>query len=192
MIHKIRRVWQEETASFHGKIMLAYLAAFWMPPNVGIRWRTFLLRKAGLQIGKNTVFFGWPTITGFGDVYSRLSIGEGCWINMRLLLNVEAEVSIGNGVAIGHEVMILTESHEIIAGPRRAGRLFSEDIRVCDGAWLGSRSLLLPGVTVGERAVVAAGAVVNQDVPADTLVAGVPARVVREYDDRRVVLNELA
>lgn len=180
---RIGRLWQEETAGFHGKLVWARLLSLWLPPHAGSRWRTILLRSAGFRIGEGTVFWGWPTITGSGDIYSRLVIGESCWINLGVLINVGARISIGDRVAIGHQVMILTDSHEIGTVDRRAGKLYAQEVCVGNGAWLGARALLLPGVTVGDQAVVAAGALVNKDVPPNTLVGGVPARVLRELQN---------
>lgn len=177
---RLARLWQEETVGLHGKLILARLLSLWLPPDAGSRWRTIMLRSAGFCIGKGTVFWGWPTITGSGDIYSRLVIGESCWINLGVLLNVGGKISIGDRVGLGHQVMILTEGHEIGMVGRRVGTLHSREVSVGDGAWLGARALLLPGVNIGNGAVVAAGAVVNRDVPPNTLVGGVPAKVLRE------------
>jgi maltose O-acetyltransferase len=72
--------------------------------------------------------------------------------------------------------------HEMGPSASRCGRLVAAPIEVGDGVWLASRVTILPGVAVGKGAVVAAGAVVTHDVAPDTLVAGVPARFVRDLD----------
>lgn len=143
-------------------------------------WRTRLLRIFGLRIGGSTDFAGMPTITGHGDIYARLTVGEECWINIGLVLNLGNRVTIGDRVSIGHEVMILTESHEVGPERQRASRLISMPIVIGSGVWIGARAIILPGVTIGESAIVAAGAVVARDVPPNVLVGGVPARVLRE------------
>jgi maltose O-acetyltransferase len=81
---------------------------------------------------------------------------------------------------LGHEVMLMTSSHEIGSDEHRAGPLYTAPITIKDGVWIGSRSVVLPGVTVGAGSVVAAGAIVTKDVPPHTLVGGVPARIIRE------------
>jgi maltose O-acetyltransferase len=63
---------------------------------------------------------------------------------------------------------------------RRAGDLKAEPVTIGDGAWIGARATILPGVTIGGGAVVAAGSVVTRDLPANVLAGGVPARVIRE------------
>jgi acetyltransferase-like isoleucine patch superfamily enzyme len=86
---------------------------------------------------------------------------------------------LGAGVALGPEVLLVTLTHEIGSAARRAGTPKAAPIVVHDGAWIGGRSTILPGVEVGEGAVVAAGAVVVDNVPPHSIVAGVPAVVVR-------------
>jgi maltose O-acetyltransferase len=88
-------------------------------------------------------------------------------------------VTIGNNVSFGHQVIVLTNTHDIGPASRRAATLCSKAVTIGNGAWLGARCTILPGVTIGDGAVVAAGSVVNEDVPANVLVAGVPARLVR-------------
>ncbi len=109
---------------------------------------------------------GNPTFTGTGPIEQRFSLGENCWLNIGVLINLGAEVSIGDRVAIGHEVMILTDSHEIGPSAWRAGEVYSKPVRIGSGAWLGARSLILPGISIGPGAIVAAGSVVTRDVPA--------------------------
>jgi maltose O-acetyltransferase len=91
-------------------------------------------------------------------------------------------VRIGDRVQLGHDVLLLTVEHELGPASARCGRRRAAPITIGDGVWLASRVTILPGVTVGEGAVVAAGAVVHQDVEANTLVGGVPARVLRVLD----------
>jgi acetyltransferase-like isoleucine patch superfamily enzyme len=109
-----------------------------------------------------------------------LRIGAGCWINCGCVFHTPALITIGDRVQFGPDVMVLSGSHDI--GPRecRAGANADEPVWIGNGCWLGARSVILPGVRIGDGAIVAAGAVVTQDVPPDCLVAGVPARVVRQ------------
>jgi maltose O-acetyltransferase len=77
----------------------------------------------------------------------------------------------------------LTVDHEIGPSENRCGEVLVAPVIIGDGAWLASRVTILPGVTVGNGSIVAAGAVVTHDVPPNTLVAGVPARVVRDLPE---------
>jgi maltose O-acetyltransferase len=153
-----------------------------LPKYRGSSLRAVLLQKLGFNIGARTVFWGMPTITGSEEMLPRLTIGNDCWINVGVWFNLGAPITIGDRVAIGHEVMLMTETHNIGDASRRAAELTAAPITIGTGAWLGTRCTVLPGVTVGEGSVVAAGAVVTKDVPPNVLVGGVPARVIRPLD----------
>jgi maltose O-acetyltransferase len=177
---------REEFYGFQPRQMLVRLLALPLPEHTCSRLRTRILRLAGYKIGHGTTFAGMPLIAGSGDLRPRLSFGSHCWINTGLRLDVSSTITICDHVAIGHEVMFITSTHEYGPPEHRAGRLTAAPIVVEPGSWFGARCMILPGVTIGQGAVVAAGAVVNRDVPPNTLVGGVPARVLRDLpvDDR--------
>lgn len=117
-------------------------------------------------------------------VHSRHSV----WIGSNVVVNDFVHIWGGGGVTIGNDsllaagVKIVTQTHQVDAGAD--GRLFRETnvshpIVIGQNVWIGTNAAILPGVTIGDGAIVAAGAVVTRDVPDSTLVAGVPARVVR-------------
>ena len=149
-------------------------------PHLGfIYLRTQAWRAAGLRAGERSRLMGDLHITGRAGWQDKLTIGADTLITGPLRIDLEAPVRIGDRVRIGHDVMLLTVDHRIGEPEYRCGNSFARSISIGDGAWLGSRVLVLPGVSIGKGAVVAAGAVVARDVPENTLVAGVPARVVR-------------
>jgi maltose O-acetyltransferase len=167
-----------------------------LPNSAFATTRTALLRAAGVRIGKHSLVQGELWLTGVGNVCELLSIGENTLITRRLHVDLGAPVRIGNYVRIGHDVSILTVNHAVGSRDFRAGPRFFGEIAIEDGCWIGSRSTLLPGVVIGSGAIVAAGAVVTRSVPPDTLVAGVPARVIRELpadggQDRNRLRDEL-
>ena len=85
-------------------------------------------------------------------------------------------VSIGKGCAIARDVIIRdTDAHHLLG----CGHEMVKEVRIGERVWIGNRAMVLKGVTIGDGAVVAAGAVVTKDVPPKTMVAGVPARVIR-------------
>jgi maltose O-acetyltransferase len=83
---------------------------------------------------------------------------------------------------VGPAVQIYTAAHHLQAESRIQGLEVARPIVIEDNAWLGGGAILLPGVTVGRNAVVGAGAVVSRSVPANTVVVGNPARVIREIE----------
>lgn len=142
------------------------------PPFVGSRAITWGLRLSGAKVHSSVAFWGMPTLTGEGDVASRLTIGELCGLNFGCYFELDAPITLAEHVAVGHEVMFLTRTYDTKHSRRRAVVSGAKPITVAAGAWIGSRCVVMPGVTIGPGAVVAASVVVREDVPANTLLAG--------------------
>ncbi|MFL1550955.1 transferase [Pseudomonas sp. ArH3a] len=149
-----------------------------LPPSRLFAARAALLRFAGVELQSNVKFCGRGWIYGRG----RLIIAEGTWLSPGAVFHThqEADIQIGSRCDFGPGVEFVTGSHEIGTGERRAGQGTARTIVVGDGCWVGAKSIILGGVTIGDGAIIAAGAVVTRDVPAHTLVAGVPAVVKRQ------------
>jgi acetyltransferase-like isoleucine patch superfamily enzyme len=149
-------------------LFLRLLAQF---PSQG--FRKFVLRLLGAQIDRSAVLYG-----GF-EIRSprKLKIGANSCIGHRATLDARGGLTIGKSVNLSSEVMIWTAQHDY--RDPRFGTGF-EPVTICDYVWLGPRCIILPGVTVGEGAVVAAGAVVTKDVEPYTVVGGVPARKIAD------------
>jgi acetyltransferase-like isoleucine patch superfamily enzyme len=106
-------------------------------------------------------------------------IGAGSWINRGCCLDLRGGINVGEDVSISPEVMILTSAHD----PNHPKFALTEaPVVVEDNVWIGSRATVMPGVTVGRGAIVAAGAVVTRDVEPMTIVGGVPARPIGVRD----------
>ena len=104
-----------------------------------------------------------------------IEIGDGTFVNHRTELVAHQHVRLGRDCLLAWDVLVLdSDSHSVDGGPRSA------PVVIGDRVWIGCRATVLKGVTVGDGAVVAAGAVVTGDVPPRALVAGNPARIVRE------------
>ncbi|SMH29095.1 sugar O-acetyltransferase [Maritimibacter sp. HL-12] len=110
------------------------------------------------------------------DYGSEIVFGRGVFLNYGCVILDVARVEIGDRVQIGPYVQILTADHPRNAAERATGAEWGRPIRIGADAWIGGGAILLPGVSIGEGAIVAAGAVVTRDVPAGTTVAGNPAR----------------
>lgn len=186
---RVRRAVTEENAYLDLRIWLATAVSRFLPPLVGNRLRTRLLRLAGVAIGEGTTFGGSVQLTGLRSSLrpsANVRIGSWCWVNADVLLDASAEIVIGDFVAVAQKVKFITNTHEIGPSTSRAGRNISRPISIGNGTWIGTGAIVLPGVTIGRGCVVAAGAVVVQSVPDNTMVAGVPARVVRNLPEDAV------
>jgi maltose O-acetyltransferase len=107
-------------------------------------------------------------------------IGDHVYLNWSCVIIDNNEVRIGDHVMVGPSVQIYTAAHPLEVEARNQGWEVARPIVIEDNVWLGGGAILLPGVTIGRNAVVGAGAVVSRSVPAGTVVAGNPARVIRE------------
>lgn len=130
----------------------------------------------GSQIDKSTTIF-IPFHTNFGR---HIKIGKNIFINHACSFLDMGGITIEDNVQIGPRVNITTENHPI--DPLKRKDLDLKPVVIKRNAWIGAGATILPGVTVGENAIVAAGAVVNKDVPANTIVGGVPAKIIKELD----------
>jgi acetyltransferase-like isoleucine patch superfamily enzyme len=115
----------------------------------------------------------------YSDHGLNIRVGRNVFINQACMLNDIGGIEIGDDVMIGPRVSLLTAGHPLDPG-RRRGQIVAAPIAIEPNVWLGAGATVLQGVTVGSDAVVAADAVVTRDVPPRTLVAGVPAQVLRE------------
>ena len=122
--------------------------------------------------------FGKPVDASFyTDFGKNISVGRNVFINACCHFQDHGGVTLGDGCMIGHNVVFATLNHEL--DPARRAEMTPAPIVLGRNVWVGSNATILQGVTIGDGAVVAAGAVVTRDVPAATVVGGVPARPIR-------------
>lgn len=115
----------------------------------------------------------------FVDYGAHIHVGAGVFLNFGCVLLDVCEIRIGDGTQIGPQVQLLAADHPREAEIREAGLETGKPVTVGRNCWIGGGALLLPGVSVGDDAIVGAGAVVTRDVPAGATVAGNPARPLR-------------
>ena len=109
-----------------------------------------------------------------------VNVGKNVYINHACSMLALGTITIEDDVLIGPKANLISEGHPISPGDRKA--LDVKPVVIKKNAWLGAGVTILPGVTVGENSIVAAGAVVNRDVPANTIVGGVPAKVIKTIE----------
>lgn len=130
----------------------------------------------GINIDKSTTIC-LPFYTDWGKF---VTIGKEVFINMGCTFMDRGGIDIEDNVLIGPKVNLVTENHP--EDPSLRKYVYAKPIRIKKGAWLGAAVTILPGVTVGENAIVAAGAVVTKDVPDNAIVGGVPAKIIKKMD----------
>jgi len=140
--------------------------------------RQTILQQLLGRIGQGSIIEP-PFYCSYGQ---NIHIGDLVFLNVSCTILDCNEVHIGNYVIIGPVVQIYTAAHLLQAKPRIQGLEVAKPIVIEDNVWLGGGAILLPGVRIGRNAVVGAGAVVTRSVPANTVVAGNPARVIREIE----------
>ena len=127
----------------------------------------------GQQLDESTTIFT-PFHTNFGR---HIRIGKNVFINHACTFLDLGGITIEDDVLIGPKVSIITENHPINPDERKV--LDVKSVLIKRNVWIGANATILPGVTIGENSVVAAGAVVTKDVSANTVVAGIPAKVIK-------------
>ena len=140
--------------------------------------REIMGRLTGKNIDDSFRLFP-PFYTDFGK---NISIGKDVFINSGCHFQDQGGITIGDGALIGHNVVLATINHDLMPGNGRKNRYAS--ITIGSNVWIGSNATILPGVTIGEWAAVAAGAVVAKDVPPYTLVGGIPAKMIKRVNDK--------
>lgn len=131
---------------------------------------------------------GKPVDESFGlfppftaDFGRNITVGKNVFINSGCRFQDQGGVTLGDGSFIGHNVVLATLNHDV--APEKRSTLYPAPIVIGKGVWIGSSVTVLPGVTIGENAIVAAGAVVTKDVPANVIVGGVPAKTIKTLDE---------
>jgi acetyltransferase-like isoleucine patch superfamily enzyme len=118
-----------------------------------------------------------PFYTDFGK---NITVGKNVFINSCCQFQDQGGITIGDDALIGHRVVIATLNHGIQANDRVS--LYPAPTTIGNRVWIGAGAVVLPGVTIGDNAIIAAGAVVTKDVPANTIVGGVPAKIIKKIE----------
>lgn len=136
--------------------------------------RELFSKLIGKPVDESFAFFP-PFYTDCGK---NITIGKDVFLNMGCKFQDQGGIFIGDGSLIGHNVVLVTLNHAM--DPAERATMIPAPIHIGKRVWIGANATVLPGVTIGDGAIVAAGAVVTKDVPENTVVGGVPARVMRK------------
>lgn len=134
-----------------------------------------------------SLLIGKPVDQTFGmfppfytDCGKNIRVGKNVFINSGCRFQDQGGITIGDGVLIGHNVVLATLNHD--TDPRKRSTMHPAPIVICKNVWIGANATVVPGVTLGEGAIVAAGAVVTKDVPPNVIVGGVPAKFIKKIE----------
>ena len=136
--------------------------------------RAFLAQLTGGEVDESVNLFP-PFYSEFGK---NLRLGTNVFINLGCTFQDTGGITIGDGTLVGHGCILTTLNHD--PDPGRRADMLPAPIHIGRKVWLGARVTVVPGVTIGDGAIVGAAAVVTRDVPANAIVAGVPAKVIRK------------
>lgn len=139
--------------------------------------RMILSQITKTQIDENTTVFT-PLYINYGK---HLSIGKNVFINFDCTFLTLGGITIEDNVLIAPKVSLLSEGHPVAINQRHS--LVPGHIHIKKNAWIGANATILPGVTIGENSIVAAGAVVSKNVPDNTIVGGIPAKFIKTIND---------
>ncbi|MDE7453648.1 MAG: sugar O-acetyltransferase [Clostridia bacterium] len=113
----------------------------------------------------------------YADYGQNITVGKNVFINSGCCFQDQGGIEIGDNVLIGQQVVIATLNHDL--NPAKRASMLPAPVKIGDGVWIGAHATILSGVTIGSGAVIAAGAVVTKDVPENTVVGGVPAKIIK-------------
>ena len=152
-----------------------------LPLSISPRLNNFLFNLLGYNISKSVNILSSAQI--YGNI--RVEISDNTYIGSESIITGgdNALVQIGKDCDISDRVSIFCGTHEInFDGLKRAGNGIGKDIKIGNGVWIGYGSLILPGITIGDGAIIAAGSVVHKDIQANTMVGGNPITVIKNFE----------
>ncbi len=125
----------------------------------------------------------WLQPPFYCDYGKNIELGDNFYCNFNCVILDVAKVIIGSHVMMGPNVQIYTAGHPLDAKQRQQGLEFGKPITIGSHVWIGGSAVLCPGIKVGEKSIIAAGAVVTKDVPPLVVVGGNPAKIIKELTD---------
>lgn len=116
----------------------------------------------------------------YTDCGKNITVGKDVFINTGCRFQDQGGIIIGDGVLIGHNVVLATLNHDF--DPDKRSTMIPSPIEIGKNVWIGANVTIVPGVKIGDNAVIAAGAVVTKDIKANTVAGGIPAKVIKKID----------
>ncbi len=120
----------------------------------------------------------------YTDCGKNIKIGKNVFINSSCCFQDQGGIEIGDGTFIGQQTVLATLNHDLV--PSKRGDMFPKPIKIGKRVWIGAHVTILPGITIGDNAVIGAGSVVTKNVLPNTVVAGVPARKIKDIPKENI------
>lgn len=160
----------------HGVYFLLYGVVKYLPSPIGDLLRRFVSRPFLKSCGKIRIYEGVTLWYPY-----RITFGSDVTINEFTYISGYGGVEIASDVLIGHRVSIVSSEHIFSDTTRsiRSQGVVAKSVKIENNVWIGANSTILSGVTIGEGSIIAAGSVVNNDVPPLAIVGGVPAKIIK-------------
>ncbi|MBO4573529.1 MAG: sugar O-acetyltransferase [Clostridia bacterium] len=143
--------------------------------------RKTLLKEMFAEIGENC-YIEPPFHANFGGRHCHF--GNDVYANFNLTLVDDTHIYVGDNTMFAPNVTVATASHPILPSLRRYQCQYNLPVKIGKNCWLGAGVIVLPGVTIGDNAVIGAGSVVTHDIPSNVVAYGTPCRVIRKIDER--------
>ena len=140
--------------------------------------RKLFSKLTGQKIDESFGLFP-PFYTDYGQ---NITVGKNVFINSGCCFQDQGGIEIGDNVLIGQQVVIATLNHDL--NPQKRANMLPAPVKIGNGVWIGAHATILAGVTVGDGAVIAAGAVFTKDVPENTVVGGVPSKIIKRIENK--------
>lgn len=145
--------------------------------------RQELLKKMFAEIGTDC-YIEPPLHANFGGKH--VHFGKNVYANFNLTLVDDTHIYVGDYTMIGPNVTIATAGHPLLPELRRQGYQYNKSIRIGRNCWIGADAVIVPGVHIGDNAVIGAGSIVTKDIPSDVVAVGNPCKVLREIDEAEI------
>lgn len=136
--------------------------------------KTLFSELTGKQVDESFMMF----LPFYTDCGFNINVGKNVFINSNCNFQDQGGITIGDGSQIGHKVTLATLNHGI--APEDRGTLYPAPIIIGKNVWIGAAATIVPGVTIGDNSIIGAGSVVTKDVAPNTIVAGIPAKLIRK------------
>jgi acetyltransferase-like isoleucine patch superfamily enzyme len=183
MISAIKEVGLRKALRFFlGLFQVSLIKLTILPPNL----RRIVINVFGAHVGADSIFHSMTFVNLYRKGFRGLVCGEKCYVGEECLLDLADAITLGDHVTLAGRVSIVTHTNVGYQDHPLQEHFpsMSAPVIIGSGSFVGMNVTILPGVEIGERAVIAAGSVVIEDVPGEHVVAGVPSRIIRKIYDR--------